>query len=134
MEPVNLLVVERGADWAQWAAVSQLLGQAVFVLVQQGDESSAAFRERISQRLARAKAKAINAVVLLRGKRSHAARRSRFHRRLLIELGRSAKNGLMIYPRARAATSKTSHTSVAPTASIAPAASITSSAPATSAV
>ena len=100
MEPVNLLVVERGADWAQWAAVSQLLGQAVFVLVQQGDESSAAFRERIAQRLARAKAKAINAVVLLRGKRSHAARRSRLHRRLLIELGRSAKNGLMIYPRA----------------------------------
>ena len=103
MEPVNLLVVERGADWAQWAAVSQLLGQAVFVLVQQGDESSAAFRERIAERLARAKAKAINAVVLLRGKRSHAARRSRLHRRLLIELGRTAKKGLMIYPRAASA-------------------------------
>jgi hypothetical protein len=100
MEPVNLLVIERGADWAQWTAVSQLLGQAVFVLVQQGDESSAAFRERISERLQRAKAKAINAVVLLRGKRSHESRRSRFHRRLLIELGRSAKNGLTIYPRA----------------------------------
>ena len=100
MEPVNLLVIERGADWAQWAAVSQLLGQAVFVLIQQGDESSAAFRERISERLSRAKAKALNAVVLLRGKRAHAARRSRLHRSLLIELGRSAKNGLMIYPRA----------------------------------
>jgi hypothetical protein len=100
MEPVNLLVVERGADWAHWAAVSQLLGQAVFVLVQQGDESSAAFRERIAERLQRAKAKAINAVVLLRGNRSHASKRSRLHRRLLIELGRSAKNGLMIYPRA----------------------------------
>jgi hypothetical protein len=100
MEPVNLLVIERGADWAQWAAVSQLLGQAVFVLVQQGDESSAAFRERIASRLQRAKAKAINAIVLLRGKQAHAARRARYHRRLLIELGRDAKNGLKIYPRA----------------------------------
>jgi len=109
MEPVNLLVVEQGADWKQWAAVSQLLGQAVFVLVQQGDESSAAFRERIKERLQRAKAKAINAVVLLRGsgsgsgngngKRSRSSRGSRFHRSLLVELGRSATNGLMIYPR-----------------------------------
>ena len=106
MEPVNLLVVERGADWAQWAAVSQLLGQAVFVLVQQGDESSAAFRERISERLARAKAKAINAIVLLRGVRSEASKRSRFHRRLLIELGRTAKNGLKIYPRGKRGTSE----------------------------
>jgi hypothetical protein len=104
MEPVNLLVIERGADWAHWAAVSQLLGQAVFVLIQQGDESSAAFRERIVERLQRAKAKAINAVVLLRGKQAHAARRTRYHRRLLTELGRGAKNGLKIYPRA--ATSK----------------------------
>jgi hypothetical protein len=94
MEPVNLLVVERGADWKQWSAVSQLLGQAVFVLVQQGDESSAAFRERIKQRMLRAKA-AINGVVLLRGKKSLA---TRFHRSFLVELGRSAKNGLMIYP------------------------------------
>jgi hypothetical protein len=101
MEPVNLLVVERGADWAHWTAVSQLLGSAVFVLVQQGDESSAAFRERIADRLRRAKAKAINAVVLLRGRRSNGSRQSRFHRRLLIELGRSAKNGLKIYPRRR---------------------------------
>jgi hypothetical protein len=101
MEPVNLLVVERGADWAQWSVVSQLLGQAVFVLVQQGDESSAAFRERIAGRLRVAKAKAINAVVLLRGKRRR--RRSRLHRRLLVELGRSAKKGLLIYPRARVA-------------------------------
>jgi hypothetical protein len=108
MEPVNLLIIERGADWAHWAAVSQLLGQAVFVLVQQGDESSAAFRERISERLARAKAKAINAVVLLRGERSQASQRSRFHRRLLVELGRSAKFGLKIYPGAQRATVKAS--------------------------
>ena len=115
MEPVNLLVVERGADWAQWAAVSQLLGQAVFVLVQQGDESSAAFRERISERLARAKAKAINAVVLLRGERAQASKRSRFHRRLLIELGRSAKFGLKIYPRGRASSRQSKVTSEAVT-------------------
>jgi len=100
MEPVNLLVIEQGADLAQWAVVSQLLGQAVFVLVQQGDESSAAFRERISARLRLAKAKAINAIVLLRGDRATLARRrSRLHRRLLVELGRTAKQGLMVYPR-----------------------------------
>jgi hypothetical protein len=102
MEPVNLLVVERGADWAQWAVVSQLLGQAVLVLVQQGDESSSAFRERIAERVQRFKAKALNAVVLLRGRRSKGERRQgmRYHRRLLHELGVSAKNGLKIYPRA----------------------------------
>ncbi|MET0387520.1 MAG: hypothetical protein ABW321_16235 [Polyangiales bacterium] len=71
--------------------------------MQQGDESSAAFRERIVERLQRAKAKAINAVVLLRGKKSNGSKRSRLHRRLLIELGRGAKKGLTIYPRARAA-------------------------------
>jgi hypothetical protein len=100
MEPVNLLIVERGADWAHWTAVSGLLGQAVFVLVQQGDETSAAFRERIAERLRRAKAKAINAVVLLRGKRD-ASNSVSYHRRLLRELGRTAKKGLTIYPRVR---------------------------------
>ncbi|HET8933751.1 MAG TPA: hypothetical protein VFN67_09940 [Polyangiales bacterium] len=99
MEPVNLLVVERGADWKQWSAVTKLLGNAVFVLIQQGDESSAAFRKRIKDRLRRAKAVALNGVVLLRGKRASASRRARFHRRLLVKLGRSAKNGLMVYPR-----------------------------------
>lgn len=98
MEPVNLLVVERGADWKQWSAVTKLLGNAVFVLVQQGDESSAAFRKRIKERLRRAKTSALNGVVLLRGKRASASRRARFHRRLLVQLGRSAKNGLTIFP------------------------------------
>ena len=100
MEPVNLLVVERGADWAQWSVVSKLLGQAVLVLIQQADESSAAFRERIAERLQRVKAKAINVVVLLRGKKAYASQRVRYHRRLLQELGRTAKNGLKIYPLA----------------------------------
>jgi hypothetical protein len=98
MEPVNLLVVERGADWKQWGAVTKLLGNAVFVLIQQGDESSAAFRKRIKERLRRAKDKALNGIVLLRGKRASASRRARFHRRLLVQLGRSAKHGLTIYP------------------------------------
>jgi hypothetical protein len=98
MEPVNLLVVERGADWKQWGDVTKDLGNAVVVLVQQGDESSAAFRKRIKERLRRAKAKAFNAVVLLRGKRASASRRARFHRRLLVQLGRSAKKGLQIFP------------------------------------
>jgi hypothetical protein len=99
MEPVNLLVVERGADWAQWAVVSQLLGQAVLVLIQQGDESSSAFRERIAERVQRVKAKAIDAVVLLRGKKDPATRGISYHRRLLHELGVGAKNGLKIYPQ-----------------------------------
>jgi hypothetical protein len=95
MEAMNLLVVERGADWSHWAAASQLLGQAAVVLVQQADESGAAFRERILARLQRIKTTAIDAVVLLRGKRN------RTTTRFLRELTVAAKQGLRIFPSRR---------------------------------
>jgi hypothetical protein len=95
MEAMNLLVVERGADWTHWAAASQLLGQAAVVLVQQADESGAAFRERIIARLQRIKATAIDAVVLLRGRRNRAT--TRFLRELMV----GAKQSLRIFPSAR---------------------------------
>lgn len=95
MEAMNLLVVERGADWTHWAAASQLLGQAAVILVQQADESGAAFRERIIARLQRIKATAIDAVVLLRGRRNRAT--TRFLRELMV----GAKQGLRIFPSAR---------------------------------
>jgi hypothetical protein len=95
MEAMNLLVVERGADWSHWAAASQLLGQAAVILVQQADESGAAFRERIVARLQRIKTTAINAVVLLRGKRN------RTTTRFLRELTVAAKQSLRIFPSRR---------------------------------
>ena len=95
MEAMNLLVVERGADWTHWAAASQLLGQAAVILVQQADESGAAFRERIIARLQRIKTTAIDAVVLLRGRRNRAT--TRFLRELMV----GAKHGLRIFPSAR---------------------------------
>jgi hypothetical protein len=96
MEPMNLLVVENGADWSQWPAATQLLGQAGVVLVQQSDETGAAFRARISARMRRVKTRAINAVLLLRTKRSPAAGVG--NGRFLRELVASAKEGLRIFP------------------------------------
>jgi hypothetical protein len=99
MEAMNLLVVERGADWSHWAAASRLLGQAAVVLVQQADESGAAFRARIAARLQRIKATAINAVVLLRGRRkSGRASAGIGTARFLRELLAGAKQGLRIFP------------------------------------
>lgn len=95
MEAMNLLVVERGADWSHWAAASQLLGQAAVILVQQTDESGAAFRQRIVERLQRVKTTALNAVVLLRGKRNRAT--TRFLRELTV----AANKGLRIFPSRR---------------------------------
>lgn len=113
MEAMNLLVVERGADWSHWTAASQLLGQAAVILVQQADESGAAFRERIVARLQRIKSSAINAVVLLRGGRRRSAT-TRFLRELMI----GAKQGLRIFPSARRRQRKarqlTAATSVSP--------------------
>ena len=65
---MNVLVVERDADWSQWNATSHLVGHAMLVLVQQADESTAAFRARIQQRLARI-TQGLGALVLLRGRR-----------------------------------------------------------------
>jgi hypothetical protein len=68
MDPMNVLVVERGADWRLWNATSHLVGHAMLVLVQQVDETTAAFRARIQQRLSRL-SQGLGALVLLRGLR-----------------------------------------------------------------
>jgi hypothetical protein len=68
MDPMNVLVVERGADWRHWDATSHLVGHAMLVLVQQVDETTAAFRARIQQRLSRL-TQGLGALVLLRGRR-----------------------------------------------------------------
>jgi len=68
MDPMNVLVVERDADWSQWNATSHLVGHAMLVLVQQTDETTSAFRARIQERLARIK-QGLGALVLLRGQR-----------------------------------------------------------------
>ena len=68
MDPMNVLVVEKGADWRHWNATSHLVGHAMLVLVQQVDETTAAFRARIQQRLSRL-TQGLGALVLLRGRR-----------------------------------------------------------------
>jgi predicted GNAT family N-acyltransferase len=68
MDPMNVLVVEKGADWRNWDATSHLVGHAMLVLVQQVDETTAAFRARIQQRLSRL-SQGLGALVLLRGRR-----------------------------------------------------------------
>ncbi|MEY4580458.1 MAG: hypothetical protein RL701_5161 [Pseudomonadota bacterium] len=69
MDPINVVVVERDADWTQWNSTSHLIGQALLVLVQQTDETTVAFRARIQERLARVK-QSFGSLVLLRGKRT----------------------------------------------------------------
>src|ERR1700754_3961998 len=98
MEPMNLLVVERDADWSQWAMISRGLGRAVLVLVQQVDESTGAFHERIARRLSRGKERPLNKVVVLGNGKDPAFDPTRD--RLLRQLSASAKHGLRVYPRA----------------------------------
>src|SRR5262245_6242129 len=93
MDPMNLLVVERGADWAHWAATSHLVGHAMLVLAQQGDEPSSAFRRRIRSRLSRITKQGLNAVVVLRG-RGGAARSDD----LLREIQSRAPADFRVYP------------------------------------
>ena len=65
---MNVLVVEREADWSQWNATSHLVGHAMLVLVQQADETTSAFRKRIQQRLSQI-TQGLGSLVLLRGRR-----------------------------------------------------------------
>lgn len=67
MDPMNLLVVERGADWAHWSATSHIVGHAMLVLAQQADETIADFRQRVRSKLMRLKKQGLKSVVLLRG-------------------------------------------------------------------
>jgi hypothetical protein len=68
MDPMNVLVVERDADWSQWGSTSHVVGHAMLVLVQQTDETTGAFRKRIQERLSRIK-QGLGSLVLMRGKR-----------------------------------------------------------------
>ena len=90
MDPMNLLVVERGADWAHWAATSHLVGHSMLVLAQHGDERSADFRRRVRRRLSRIKQQRLNSVVLLRG--------DGLHNGILRELAKREPNDIRVYP------------------------------------
>jgi len=102
MPPTNLLVVERNADWSQWTSLSRSLSTAVLMLVQQPDESCAAFHERICRRLARGKRVALEAVVWLRS-RATLDEHSNPSDVLFAQLGAKARLGLRIYPRTASA-------------------------------
>jgi hypothetical protein len=93
---MNLLVVEQDADWSQWATISRGLGRAVLVLVQQADESTGAFHERIARRLQRGNARPLNKVVVLGNGTDPAYDPTR--ERMLRQLNASAKYGLRVYP------------------------------------
>ena len=68
MDPMNLLVVEQGADWTHWSRTNHLVGHAMLVLAQHGDEPAADFRQRIRNKLSRIKKQGLKSVVLLRGR------------------------------------------------------------------
>jgi hypothetical protein len=95
MEPMNLLVVERNADWSEWLSISRSLSTAVLMLVQQADETNAAFQDRISRKLS--SGRALEKVVLLRDRLRKGDPISAC---LLQELGARARQGLRVYPRA----------------------------------
>jgi hypothetical protein len=97
MEPMNLLVVERDADWSQWALISRALSHTVLVLVQQADETMRAFHERVARRLQRGAARPLNRVVVLRNSES-ARSFDATHDQVLRELSAHAQEGLRIYP------------------------------------
>ena len=97
MDPMNLLVVEQGADWTHWSSTSHLVGHAMLVLAQHGDEPAEDFRARIRNKLARIKKQGLKSVVLLRG-RSRSARASQA---LLRELERGGAHDFRVYPAER---------------------------------
>ena len=94
---MNLLVVERNADWSQWDAISRTLNTTVLMLVQQADETSAAFHDRIRHRLARVNRRAIEQVVLLRQDGADVSV-DLDQSPLFEQLGASARRGLRVYP------------------------------------
>lgn len=49
MQPVHLLVVERDADWSQWATISRSFGTTVVLLIQRADEAINVFFQRIER-------------------------------------------------------------------------------------
>lgn len=99
MDPLNLLVVERGADWTHWARTSHLVGHAMLVLAQQGDEPTADFRRRIRTKLSRVKKQGLASVVLLRGD----AQLDSSSESLMSDLMMRAPADFRVYPAARPA-------------------------------
>jgi len=97
MDPMNLLVVERGADWAHWSSTSHLVGHAMLVLAQQGDEPLADFRQRIRTKLNRLKKQGLKSVVLLRGTEARSGDE------LMRELLSGAPADFRVFPAAQAA-------------------------------
>jgi hypothetical protein len=85
MEPMNVLLVERDADWTHLADTAHLVGHAMLVLAQQQDETSSAFLARIRRRIARLPQHGLNSVAVLRGQ--HDARSSEVLLRELRLLG-----------------------------------------------
>jgi len=102
MPATNLFVVERNADWSQWTSLSRPPSTTVLMLVQQPDESSAAFHDRIRRRLARGKRLALEAVVWLRN-RASADDHLDPNDTLFAQLGANARLGLRVYPCAASA-------------------------------
>ena len=98
MDPMNLLVVEQGADWAHWSSTSHLVGHAMLVLAQHGDEPAADFRERIRNKLSRIKKQGLKSVVLLRGR----GRPAPASDELLRELELGGAHDFRVYPAERA--------------------------------
>jgi hypothetical protein len=102
MTPVNLLVVERDADWSQWSTISRSL-TAVLMLVQQPDESCDAFHARVLKRVAKDR-QSIDRVVVLRGPaRTEDSFTPPLSAPLLAHIDANARGGLSVYPEAAVA-------------------------------
>lgn len=95
MTAVNLLVVERNADWSQWTTISRSLS-AVLMLVQQPDEPSDAFHARVLKRINQ---HGLEQVVLLRDRTSDAAAEL-LSAPLREHIGANARRGLRVFPLA----------------------------------
>lgn len=95
MTKVNLLVVERNADWSDWDAISRSFS-SVLMLVQQADEPSAEFHERILRRMAVVDRHALDQVVMLRDRNIHHA--EPLSAPLLEQIDANARLGLRVYP------------------------------------
>jgi len=103
MTTVNLLVVERNADWSQWSTISRSLS-AVLMLVQQPDETNDAFHARILKRVANDR-QLLDRVVLLRARSTAAAGGDELDLKApwLEHIGATARGGLRVYPEAATA-------------------------------
>jgi hypothetical protein len=98
MTAVNVLVVERNADWSQWTVISRSF-DTVLMLVQQPEETSAAFQERIQRRLASVDESSLDQVVFLRDRsKLDGAHAEPLSASLLEHIGATARGGLRVYP------------------------------------